>query len=207
MLKKLFAAAILLAFTATASAGPIQGLTATFGLSGSADITIDEQGFIQSVFFEFLDTEKAPSALATSWARNAAVQTPSNPLSTDPLLIAGTEVFSLADQDVNYSGGLFTFIATEFRSTSATFANNAFSSNFSLIGTLSHSLNRFADTKTEFFFSSQALRYGSDGINKEASFSVTVTSPAPALISEPTTLAIFGLALVGFAASRKKKTL
>jgi hypothetical protein len=200
MLKKLFATALLLAFTVTANATPIKsGITGQFGMTGEGTIEVNDKGEFISIFFDFLDagTPKADD-FSGKWKRNDAVSIES------PLNIANAldkldnnkevKIFELAG---------FEFILTGLRGNTGNKLGNVYSTNLFLLGMLSH--DDYITTEAEFHFSSQGLSLNPIN-NKSQAFSVSVTSPAPVDVSEPGTLAIFGLALVGFAATRKKKS-
>jgi hypothetical protein len=191
MLKKLFAAALLLAFTATAHATPM-GINGTFDMFGTASIATDAAGEITSIDFDNLLTTAPNNDDYLPFFNFLDVAlTPTNPLFLNDIL--NKVVFEVAG---------FTFTSTSIRGSSFTDVGGLISANLYLIGDVSG--NGFATTSSQFHFSTQGLI--KDGLTLNKGFSVTVTSPAPAVVSEPGTLAIFALSLIGFAASRKKKS-
>jgi hypothetical protein len=202
MLRKLFTAALLLAVTATANATPmkINGFVDFFAVGG---ITLDETGAITQIDYFFNSVAYLEANLKTGKTNDffTEMEAGDTVTTTSPLVIAAIEAVNLETPEgeapigVNlWSVGGFSFDATEvsYNETKDGFTGLA------ILGTLSH--EGFADTVARYFISAQSLTLG---VNN-GGFSATLTSPAP--ISEPGTLAIFGLALVGFAASRKKKS-
>lgn len=200
MLKKLFAAALLFAVTATANATPIPaGINGSFDMSVEGTINVDENGSIISLLITYL-AASTPNTddFDGRWSRaanNNVAQHITETLVLDD--IAGKTLFTLAG---------FSFDITVLRSNVGVEANGVFSNSLYLLGMFTHA--DFTATEAEFFVSSQALVEG-ENINK--GFSATVTSPAPPApappveVSAPGTLAVFGLALIGFAASRRQK--
>jgi hypothetical protein len=193
MLKKLFAASLLLILSATLNATPIKtGINGAFDVLGQGPITTDENGIITSVGFNLLITGATnDDDYRDYWVSSQVITTLQNPL-----------VLSLSLDQLIFSFSGFYFILREIRSNISTLdlPSGLFSSNLVLIGDISH--DDFITTSSQFHFSTQALV--KDSTNQNKGFSITVTSPAPSPISEPGTLAIFGLVLIGFAASRKK---
>lgn len=206
MLKKLFIAAILLANTVTANATPISinGLVDFFSVG---TVTVDEMGSITQIDYAFTNVAYLEDTVKNGKNNDFFGEMSSGDLVTvqSPLVISTIEAISVAnealeeDDELNslelWTVGGFSFAATEIIHNET---ENGFTG-LSMLGMLSHEGHK--DTLAQYFISATDLTI--DGITTKA-FSATVTSPAP--ISEPGTLAIFGLALVGFAASRKKKS-
>ncbi len=212
MLKKLCAAVLLLAITATANANPISplsGINGMFDISLTGDLLINNDGTIAEIDFNTMEVGSAPNntfydASTTQFLSNDFF----GPLEEDDTITigAGTLNTSLFVTDTL----LWSIAGYEFYISEIT--DNHTSNNITgltIIGTLKKS--GFDDTRSQYFISGQTLHAGID--NTSRSFSATVTSPAPPVISEeppvevsaPGTLALFGLALVGFAASRRQK--
>jgi len=205
MLKKLFIASLMLAVSATANATLIS-INGLAGFASNGDITVDEMGEITEISYDnilvFSINPTVESGKSNDFYPHMTflqhVETET------PLFTADVEAVSILNEALGeedalnsvhlWSVGGFSFAATEI-------THNGTKDGVTglvMLGMLSH--EGYEDTLAQYFISAQGL---SVGVNNGA-FSATVTSPAP--ISEPGTLAIFGLALVGFAASRKKKS-
>jgi hypothetical protein len=206
MLKKLFAAALLLAFTATANATPMKGIDGKFSIGGFATTTLSEDNTITEVAFTLAFAGGASGDFLGYIPTGSDVVTLDPSDYTNPLTITKNLVDGTFETTFGFTVGGFTFVADEVISNTTSVNSGSLVTNLDgnlhLRGTLSG--NGFADTYTQLLFSTQSLN--SDG-TAFSGFSLSVTSPAPSVVSEPGTLAIFGLALVGFAAaSRKKKS-
>ncbi len=193
MLKRLFATALLLAFTVTGNATPMKtGINGTFDVLGQGPITTDANGIITSIGFGFLIAGATnDDDFRQYWVSSTLINTPVNPL-----------VLANSIDQVAFSFSGFNFTIKEIRSnlSKKQASSDLYDSNLVLIGDISH--DDFITTSSQFHFSTQAIK--KNDVTNNKAFSITVSSPAP--INEPGTLAIFGLALVGFAARRKKKS-
>jgi len=191
MLKTLFAAVLLFAFITTANATPIKtGINGTFDIMGQGPITTDANGIITSIGFGLVIAGATnEDDFRNYWVSTQLINTPVNPLS-----------LSNSIDQVAFSFSGFNFTVKEIKNNISKKQSNTdlYDANLVLIGNLSH--NDFITTPTQFHFSTQALV--KNGTTNNKGFSITVSSPAP--ISEPGALVIFGLALVFFAANRKK---
>jgi hypothetical protein len=189
MLKKLFTAALFILATSTAAnAAFIDG---TFGVSGVASTTLNASGEIVSIDFGSAPLNAVIPTLnyATEFGGAFSSFTIQNPLNIATVLTT-SPVWSVAG---------FTFDATSIVEN----ATNGSGTSLTIIGDVSH--NDYDTTESQLFFSSQGLTIGG---TTASTFSFTVSSPVPPAfgVSEPGTLAIFGLGLMGFAVSRKKKS-
>lgn len=189
MLKKLFAAGLLLLITATANAAPITGINGSFDVFGIGQTTLNANGEIAQVDFS-LNSTLFP-VLATGdyldYFTSDSIFSVKNPLILSN--IVGIELWTVEG---------FSFTGTSIRQNSTQGA----STGLYIIGNVTHA--DFIATETEWFFSTQGLTNNSVNVK---SFSSTVTSPAPVVtVAEPTSLAIFALGLMGFAARRKRKS-
>lgn len=193
MLKKLFIAAVLLVLTSTANATLIEsGIDGTFDLFGTAEITTDDTGQVTEIFFNNLFTLKPNDDDYDGYFDLLTIaETPNNPLVLSNIINA--IVFEVAG---------FTFTTTSILDNSFSIESGLVSADLFLIGDMMH--ESFITTSSQLHFSTQGLIQ--DGVTTNKSFSITLTSPAPRLVPEPGTLAIFALALVGFAANRKRKS-
>ncbi len=206
MLKKLFTAALMLAVSATATATPMKpSIDGMFSISGFAETVLSEENTITSVSFSVAFAGGATGDFLGHIASGNDVEQLVPGDYTNPLTITYNEETELFSTDFALTVGGFTFNAEEVLGNTATPTTGSDTTNLDgnihIRGTLSH--DEFADTYTQLLFSTQGLSTGGSAFT---SMSMTILSPAPALISEPGTLAIFGLALVGFAAGRKKKS-
>jgi len=184
MLKKFFIASLIFVFTATANATPVKpSITGEFDIFANADITLNAAGEVSFIDFSAAMVAVVQPGDYTSYLTGfQAITLDANPL--DISAIMGLQLWSVSG---------FEFTATEIRKNQTV---GAFTS-LAIIGDVSH--DDFLTTSSEFFLSFQNLTV--DG-TKSSGFSGTVTSPIP----EPSSLAIFGLSLIGFAAGRKKKS-
>jgi len=195
MLKKLFIAALLLVLTSTANATLIEvesGIDGTFDLGGFATITTADTGQITEIVFDNLYTANPndDDDYSGLFSMFTFAETP-NPLVLSNIVNA--VVFKVAG---------FTFTVTSILDNSFSIDGGLVSANLFLIGDMMH--ESFITTSSQLHFSTQGLILGGETTNK--SFSMTVTSPAPEAVPEPGALAIFALALVGFAVNRKRKS-
>jgi len=203
MLKKLFAAALLLAFTATANATPLIGINGEFDIAAGGHLTLNADGSVSEIEFVKLDVSFFISETITSGLDNdfhGRLTTDENmDIAANPLILDGFVANSLL-----WSVAGFDFFISDVIS-NQTIDNTT---GITIIGTLKH--EDFLDTESQYFISGQGLNVGE---NTGRGFSATVTSPAPPVVgpnppvevSAPGTLAVFGLALIGFAASRRQK--
>jgi hypothetical protein len=203
MLKKLFTAGLLLLVTATANA-TLMGINGTFSVGSlAAESTLSDDNLLTSIIFHNAKAGAAEGDFASFLPSGFSEGVPLVSL-TSPLIIGVDAITGKFITDFSFLVGGFTFVSEEvmsntWSSTSASQTTNL-SADLHLRGTMSG--NGFADTYTQLIFSTQGL---TSGDTKTRSWSLTVTSPAPVLVPEPGTLAIFALGLVGFAASSRKK--
>jgi len=209
MLKKLFAAALLLAFTAMANATPLVGINGMFDISITGDLFLNHDGTIAEIDFTNMEVGSAPNA--TFYDRNTELDLNNDffgPVVDEAAIQISTttlNITSFANDSLLWSIAGFDFFISEITD-NLTFGNTT---GLTIIGTLKKV--GFEDTRSEYFISAQSLVGGRDNLSR--SFSGTVTSPAPPVVlpepprevSAPGTLAVFGLALIAFAASRRQK--
>ncbi|MBU2895045.1 PEP-CTERM sorting domain-containing protein [Colwellia sp. D2M02] len=189
MLRNLFAAVLLLTLAATAKATPIKsGIDGSFDIFSVADITLNADGEVTLINFIFANIALVDQAgdYAPYLTAGDAVALDTNPISINNII--GLQLW-------NVNG--FSFIATAIGANETVGATTG----LYIIGDVVH--DDFITTSTEFFLSSQNLTV--DG-TKQSALSASITSPAPVAVSEPGSLAILALGLIGFAASRKKKS-
>lgn len=188
MLKKLFIASLLLVLTITANATPIKtGISGEFDIFATADITLNAAGEVTLVNFL-----SANVALTQPGDNFASYLSGGQALILDASPVDISTIIGLQLWNING----FEFTATEVRLNQTA----GLYTNLSIIGEVAH--DDFLTTSTEFLLSFQNLTV--DG-SKRSAFSGTITSPAPAVVPEPGTLAMLSLGLIGFTASRKKK--
>ncbi|HBY87702.1 MAG TPA: hypothetical protein DEO86_17745 [Colwellia sp.] len=192
MLKKLFTTALLFLVTTAANANLIHG---SFDVTGTGLTTLNDAGEVTQIDFSLndplIDSWATPlkASSATGDYRTVAVKdaifSVQNPFIISN--ITGVELWKIA-------GFTFTGISVHDNNTSGV------ATGLAIIGTVSHV--GYTDTETEWFFSTQHLVIGTE---TKASFSSSITSPVPTQVTEPGTLAIFALGLVGFGLRRKQK--
>jgi len=193
MLKKLFAATLLLIASTAANAEIMQGINGSFGVGGFAATTLDLDGDIVAIDFSdfsFIADEVVVGDYQPYISSSSIIN-----YDVNPLILAD---LTIGDTLFNIDGFTFDFI-------SFTQTTDAISNGLRIIGDVSHV--DFFTTETEWFFSIQGLTAGNTGT---AIYSSTITSPAPLRVAvpvpEPGTLAIFAVGLVALSLRRKKKT-
>lgn len=221
MLKKLFAAVLLLAITATANATLMRGINGQFDMFINANVNFNVDGSISELYFNNLLLAATPAkTIKNSVINDFFIPFEFEPflaaltITKNPLIMANIAADVAADAADVAAGGvatrtsLWSFLGFEFFITEvASNKTDGDTTGLTIIGTLTH--DNYEDTKSEYFISGQYLDVG---LTNSKGFSATVTSPAPPSpppppveVSAPGTLALFGLALVGFAASRRQK--
>ncbi|MBB6544457.1 PEP-CTERM sorting domain-containing protein [Thalassotalea piscium] len=189
MLKKIFTTALFLVFTAIVNATPITIINGSFDVYGLGNTTLNANGEVVSVDFSFnnqLNPVLATGDYLNYFTNNSVFQV------TNPLLLSNVIGVDLWTVD----GFTFTGTSVVQNSTSVSGSTGLY-----IIGDVSH--NDFITTSTQWYFSTQFLTNNATTLK---SFSSTVTSPAPSTVSEPGTIAILALGLMGLVASRKKKS-
>lgn len=199
MLRSLFAAVLLLALTTTANATPIKpGINGEFEMFVGANVTLDNEGLISEILFsQILVGFSVSDTIANGQSNDffglvapfsmVTLTSGANPLIVNSF-VAGSSFWSV---------GGFEFFIDEITAN----ATVGIASGIKIIGTLTH--DDYKNTTSEFFISGQNLN---TGVNLNKTLSASVTSPAPVAVSEPGTLAILALGLMGFAARRKQKS-
>jgi hypothetical protein len=187
MLKKLFTAALFILATSTANAGFIDG---EINVAGFATATVSASGAIESLSL----TTATVGSVTDDYSSVLAAITPFvstfdlvNPLDLTNSIV-GLDLFTI-------EGFTFNGVSVDINHTIGA------TTSITIIGNVSHT--GFDTTESQLFFSSQGLTAGTTTTG--SAYSLQITSPTPT-VSEPGTLAIFGLGLMGFAVSRKKKS-
>ncbi len=190
MLRKLLTAGMLLcaSLSMSANAGLMTGINGSFDIFGLGQTTLNAAGEVTNVDFSLNAAGLTPFVVSGDYA---GYFTSNSVLSIkSPLVLS-----SIVGVDLWTVEG-FTFTGTSIRENTTT----GTSTGLYIIGNVSHA--DFITTETQWFFSTQGLSINGTTLK---SFSSTITSPAPSVVPEPGTLALFGLGLLFCGLRRNKK--
>ncbi|WP_085299603.1 PEP-CTERM sorting domain-containing protein [Cognaticolwellia mytili] len=189
MLKKLLTAGILLCVSLSMSANAaLMGINGSFDVFGLGETTLNAAGEVTDVDFSFNSFDLRPQIISGDYQGyfdNNSIFSVKNPLVLSN--IVGVDLWTVEG---------FTFTGTSIRENKTT----GTSTGLYIIGNVSHA--DFITTETQWFFSTQGLSINGTTLK---SFSSTITSPAPSVVSEPGTLALFGLSFLFCGLRRNKK--